>query len=98
MGYINIQIGGSFLHQFGIKSTTEQFSAMQHGHADAVGRAITYLADVVLPRATALDHHLQERGERPDGGFTPDRITEGVDMSLSDDDYHGDGRYPVLGR
>ena len=74
MGYINVQVGGSFVGQFGIKSATEQFSAMEHGHADAVARAIEYLSSVVLPRATALDHKLQAEGAQPTGGFTPKRV------------------------
>lgn len=75
MGYVNVQVGGSFVGHFGIKSVIEQFSAMEHGHADAVARAIEYLSSVVLPRATALDHELQAAGEAPSGGFTPKRIT-----------------------
>lgn len=75
MGYINVQIGGSFVGKYGIRAVTEQFSAMEHGHADAVARAIEYLSSVVLPRATALDHDLHEKGAKPAGGFTPKRIS-----------------------
>lgn len=75
MGYVNVQVGGSFVGQYGIDAATEQFSALQHGHADAVARAIQYLAEVVLPRATALDHDLHDQGSSPSGGFTPKRIT-----------------------
>jgi hypothetical protein len=75
MGYVNVQVGGSFVGQYGMQSVTEQFSALENGHADAVARAIQYLAEVVLPRATALDHDLHDDGARPDGGFTPSRIT-----------------------
>lgn len=75
MGYINVQVRGSFVGQFGIKGVDEQFSAMEHGHADAVARAIEYLSSVVLPRATALDHKLQAEGAQPSAGFTPKRIT-----------------------
>jgi len=74
MGYIDVKVGGSFVGKYGIQSTTEQFSAMSHGHADAVARAIQYLAEVVLPRATALDHDLHATGATPSGSFTPDRI------------------------
>jgi hypothetical protein len=74
MGYVNVQLGGSFVGRFGIQSVNEQFSALDHGHADAVARAIAYLAEVVLPRATALDHELHAGGHTPRGGFTPSRI------------------------
>jgi hypothetical protein len=79
MGYINVTTGGSFVGQYGLTSVTEQFVALDHGHADAVARAIEYLAEVVLPRATALDHELHEQGEKPRKGFTPDRITMPVE-------------------
>jgi hypothetical protein len=74
MGYVNVRIGGSFVGHFGIRSVEESFSALEHGHADAVGRAIEYLSSVVLPRATALDHELHEQGATPNRTFTPDRI------------------------
>jgi hypothetical protein len=76
VGYIRIQVGGSFVGHYGINSVSEEFSAMENGHADAVARAIEYLASVVLPRATALDHDLHEEGEKPRDGFTPKRITK----------------------
>lgn len=63
MGMITIETRGSF----GNKST--QFSAMEHGHADAVAMAIEYLAKELLPEATAQDHELHEQGHEPDGGF-----------------------------
>ncbi len=75
MGYLRIEIGGSFVGRFGITAVVEEFSALENGHADAVGRAIDYLAGQVLPRATALDHELHADGQIPHGGFTPDRIT-----------------------
>lgn len=78
MGYINVQVGGSFVGEYGLTSVTEQFVAIDHGHADAVARAIQYLAEVVLPRATALDHQLHGKGEEPAKGFTPERITINV--------------------
>jgi hypothetical protein len=39
MGMIKIETVGSFPNQ------TKTFSAMQHGHADAVAKAITWLSD-----------------------------------------------------
>lgn len=74
MGYVTVQVGGSFVGQFGMSAVGETFSAMENGHADAVARAIEYLASVVLPRATALDHQLQAEGALPVKGFTPARV------------------------
>lgn len=74
MGYINVQVGGSFVGHYGLNSVGEQFGAMENGHADAVAQAIEYLAATVLPRAIALDHQLHEEGAKPDGGFTSKRI------------------------
>lgn len=77
MGYVTVQVGGSFVGNFGMVRVDERFEAESHGHADAVARAIQYLAEVVLPRATALDHELHHAGEQPAGGFTPVRILRG---------------------
>ncbi len=74
MGFIKIEVGGSFVGKFGVSSLSETFSAMEHGHADAVARAIEHLSGTVLPRATALDHVLHEQSQTPRGGFTPKRI------------------------
>jgi len=74
MGTINININGSFVSKFGIKASTESFSAQANGHADAVARAIEYLSAEVLPRATALDHDLHDQGAQPSEGFAPARI------------------------
>lgn len=76
MGYIAVQCGGSFVDKFGIEGGTKMFTAMEHGHADAVAQAIEYLSGVVLPRATALDHELQAEGKSPNQGFTSARISE----------------------
>lgn len=78
-----MEVGGTFVGQYGLKAIREQFFAVDHGHADAVARAIQYLAEVVLPRATALDHDLHAQGEKPGKGFTPDRIvrSEGQEVS-----------------
>ena len=75
MGVINIAINGSFVNRYGIKATTESFSAQANGHADAVARAIEYLSAEVLPRAIALDHDLHDQGAQPSKGFVPARIT-----------------------
>lgn len=52
MGYISIEIGGSFQSASRKGTRTgrgSKFSAMDHGHAKAVQEAIAYLADVILP-------------------------------------------------
>ena len=64
MGYVNVSVGGSFVGHYGIGAVTETFSAEEHGHADAVARAIEYLSGIVLPRATAFDHQLHARRRR----------------------------------
>ncbi len=74
MGFVKVEVGGSFVGQYGLSSIAERFAALHNGHADAVARAIQYLSEVVLPRATALDHELHEEGDTPIKGFTPDRI------------------------
>lgn len=79
MGYIAIKVGGSFVGKFGLDSVTEDFSALKHGHADAVARAIEYLSSVVLPRATALDHQLHDQGSSPQDGYTPKRIVKPIE-------------------
>lgn len=84
MGYVNVQVGGSFVGHFGMTSVTERFSALENGHADAVARAIEYLSAVVLPRSIALDHELQTQGAAPSGGFTPKRITSRPSDSTGD--------------
>jgi hypothetical protein len=43
---------------------------MNHGHADAVARALEYLSKDLLPVATGLDHQIHEEGDRPSKGFT----------------------------
>jgi hypothetical protein len=63
MGMIKIETVGSFPNQ------TKTFSAMQHGHADAVAKAITWLSDEMLPRAIRQDHNLHDQNERPEGPF-----------------------------
>ncbi len=63
MGMITIQTNGSF------GQTLKKFSAMEHGHADAVAQALEYLAKEMLPDATGLDHDLHEEGQAPNKGF-----------------------------
>ena len=63
MGIINIQTSGSF------GGSSQSFSAMKNGHADAVAQAIEYLSSKVLPEAIALDHKLHTRGQEPLEGF-----------------------------
>jgi hypothetical protein len=65
MGQITIDVRGSF----GRKCGTKTFSAMNHGHADAVAQAIEFLSKELLPFATALDHKLHSQGTSPNDGF-----------------------------
>lgn len=65
MGMIQITVAGSF----GRSNTTKTFSAMKHGHADAVAQAIQFLSTELLPAATALDHELHAQGDAPSHGF-----------------------------
>ena len=69
MGMITVNLAGSFSKPSGFPVASNQFSAMKHGHADAVARAIEYLAKDVLPAAIALDHKLQAENCAPDEGF-----------------------------
>ena len=75
MGYINIEIGGSFMIEAAampeiVFSPYKTFSAIEHGHADAdaVAQAIEYLSGAVLPNAIALDHKLHSEGQFPNAG------------------------------
>jgi ribulose kinase len=63
MGMIRITINGSF----GNKGTKD-FSAMEAGHAVALGKAIEYLASL-LPDAIRNDHQCQHEGEYPQNRF-----------------------------
>jgi hypothetical protein len=64
MGAIRIEVGGSFK-----PNDEKSFSAMEHGHADAVAKAIKWLSDEVLPKAIRLDHDLHESDNKPNGPF-----------------------------
>lgn len=63
MGNITIQTAGSF------GSSHREFSAVNHGHVDAVAQAIEYLSKEWLPIAIAMDTRLQSEGLTPDLGF-----------------------------
>lgn len=64
MGMIFIQVTGSFR-----KRASKNFSAQEHGHADAVAQAIEFLSKEILPSAINQDHDLQTEGSRPNGTF-----------------------------
>jgi len=67
MGDIRIKVGGSF-----DRREEKVFSAIDHGHADAVAKAIEFLSTKVLPRAIKLDHKLQAAGDAPGVEFGRD--------------------------
>ena len=67
MGQIEIVITGSFAHQ-----PNKTVSAIKHGHAAAVARAITFLADEIMPEAIKQDHELHDDNEKPHAGFGTD--------------------------
>ena len=69
MGMITVQLAGSFTKRDGFPVASNSFSAMTNGHADAVAKAIEWLAKDVLPAATALDHKLHDQGDKPTAGF-----------------------------
>lgn len=64
MGYIRIELGGSFPRE------EKSISAMNHGHAHAVTQAIEWLVSDVLPWAISRDHELHDEGARPSRGFS----------------------------
>lgn len=63
MGQITISIRGSFSGD--ARDSTRTFSAMESGHAAAVGKAIQYLSEEVLPDAIRNDHAAHAEGELP---------------------------------
>jgi len=66
MGQIRIEMVGSFSEARIVERRSPQsFSAMDHGHAAAVARAIEWLSAVAMPAAIALDHRLHTEGEAP---------------------------------
>lgn len=64
MGSITITVQGSFgAHK------AHTISAMTGGHAQAVGEAIKYLTEDILPRAIKNDHECHRDGIQPSEGF-----------------------------
>ena len=64
MGMIEIRITGSFEPH-----VDQTFSAMECGHAAAVGDAIHFLCETILPAAIEQDHALHSDGATPEGGW-----------------------------
>ena len=62
MGMIKIEVLGSF----GRKEAT--FSAMEHGHAHCVNKAILWLCDL-MREAINNDHNCHDEGIRPEKDF-----------------------------
>ena len=71
MGQITIIMNGSFGHR------QMDFSAMEKGHAAAVGEAIQYLSRAELFRAIELDHKCHSEGIQPKMGYAGE-IIEGL--------------------
>ena len=69
MGVIRIVVTGSFHESSKSDPTVREFAAMDNGHADAVARAIEFLAGELLPEATTLDHRLHNDGDGPKFGW-----------------------------
>lgn len=59
MGMIKISTLGSF------PRCDREFDAQEGGHAQAVARAMQFLAEVVLPEAIVRDHTLHDEDRRP---------------------------------
>ena len=77
MGVITVITKGSFP-----KRAQHNETALEGGHAAAIGRTIEYLTEM-LPRAIELDHRLHDGGECPTG-------------SLKHDDMISPGRHKLL--
>ena len=69
MGLLRIQMHGSFSGA-GVRGYKD-FSALTHGHADAVEKAIEYLEHDVLPKVINRDVALAKAGDLPEKGFGP---------------------------
>ena len=65
MGMIKIETYGSF---GGFGNSRVEFSAIEHGHAHAVGQAIAHLTEL-LHWSINTDHAIHEDGESPRQGF-----------------------------
>ena len=60
----------------------KEFTAKEHGHAEAIVKAIAYLKEKMLPVALKVDHRLDTIGEMPSEGFGKaykDAYPEGVE-------------------
>ena len=67
MGMITIIVEGSF-PESETGEVKYHFSAMAHGHAQAIGDAINQLSEM-LPHAINKDHRLHDKGQRPESTF-----------------------------
>ncbi len=64
MGRVYVSLDGSFRPK-----VSSAFSAINHGHADAVRLAIDWLQSEILPAAERQDLGLWLEGLQPGGGF-----------------------------
>ena len=64
MGMIRIEFRGSF-HDVDAITDPIEFSAEEGGHADAIARALEFLAGTIQGPAIALDHKLAKEGHEP---------------------------------
>lgn len=68
MGYVRIELGGSFVEFVPSTSRGGIFDAEALGHAEALTSAIRWLNEK-MPTAIAHDHQLAAQGHRPRLGF-----------------------------
>lgn len=73
MGFIVIEVGGSMLNAKPCPPQRQEFSALEYGHAAAIGEAIAFLASL-LPAQSNLDHRLQATKAAPRLGFGNDQF------------------------
>ena len=66
MGMITVSFKGSF--KLGDGQYDKTFSAHTRGHANAIGEAIKWLAEL-LPGAIRQDHQLHESRVKPEDNF-----------------------------
>lgn len=85
MGLIKIELQGSFATRVPREISErdgnmsgepvqlyKSYSAMEHGHADAIEAAIDFLQNTVLPKAINLDMFLAKiHNQKPSMGFGP---------------------------
>lgn len=77
MGQINISVIGSFK-----PNHAKQFGAIDGGHAQAVGLAIKWLSEVLLPEAIKNDHMCHDKGVKPTIGWgevKPSEMSGGIE-------------------